>query len=118
MPKSHPTTRSVAWRSREGRNAAASAGTTVEVRSRACADALHDASILVRAITAGGPDAARHYQAERDELSLRLFRVTGRIAAFDWTADEIGVHLHELKNAMAEEVAAMTGPDQPVKLAS
>src|SRR5262249_22807719 len=54
------------------------------------------------------PDAVGRYQAERDELSLRLFRVTGRIAAFDWTPDDIGGHLLELKDAMAEEIAAMT----------
>jgi hypothetical protein len=35
--------------------------------------------------------------------------VTGRIASFDWTADQIGGHLLELSGAMAEEVAAMTG---------
>jgi hypothetical protein len=39
---------------------------------------------------------------------LRLFRVTERIAAFDWTADEISGHLLELKDAQAEEMAAMT----------
>ena len=72
-------------------------------------DALRDAEILARAVASGGPDAVGRYQAERDELSLRLFRVTGRIASFDWTADEIGDHLLELKDAMAEEVAAMTG---------
>jgi menaquinone-9 beta-reductase len=75
-------------------------------------DALRDAAILARAITTGGPDSVRRYQAERDELSLRLFRVTGRIASFDWTADDIGDHLLELKDAMAEEVAAMTDPGQ------
>jgi menaquinone-9 beta-reductase len=81
-------------------------------------DALRDAAILARAITVAGPDAVGHYQAERDELSLRLFRVTGRIASFEWTADEIGDHLLEAKDAMAEEVAAMTDPNQPLKLAS
>ena len=72
-------------------------------------DALRDAQLLARVITAGGPGAVGRYQAERDALSLRLFRVTGRIASFDWTADEIGDHLLELKDAMAEEVAAMAG---------
>lgn len=81
-------------------------------------DALRDAAILARAITTGGPDSVRHYQAERDEHSLRLFRVTGRIASFDWNADDIGDHLLELKDAMAEEVAALTGPGQPLELAS
>jgi flavin-dependent dehydrogenase len=71
-------------------------------------DALRDAEILARVVASSGPDAVARYQAERDELSLRLFRVTGRIAAFDWTADDIGGHLLELKDAMAEEVAAMT----------
>jgi flavin-dependent dehydrogenase len=86
-------------------------------------DALRDAQILARVVTEGGPDAVGRYQAERDELSLRLFRVTGRIASFDWTADEIGDHLLELKDAMAEEVAAMTGdhlgdPGPQIELAS
>ena len=71
-------------------------------------DALRDAEILARVVVSGGPDAVGRYQAERDELSLRLFRVTGRIAAFDWTADEIGAHLLELNDAMAGEIAAMT----------
>jgi 2-polyprenyl-6-methoxyphenol hydroxylase-like FAD-dependent oxidoreductase len=70
-------------------------------------DALRDAEILARVITSGGPGAVGRYQAERDELSLRLFRVTGRIAAFDWTADDIGAHLLELNDAMADEIAAM-----------
>ena len=72
-------------------------------------DSLRDAEILARAVTTGGPGAFGRYQAERDELSLRLFRVTGRIASFDWTADQIGGHLLELSEAMAEEVAAMAG---------
>jgi flavin-dependent dehydrogenase len=71
-------------------------------------DALRDAEILARVVTSRGPGAVARYQAERDELSLRLFRVTGRIAAFDWTADEIGGYLLELNAAMAEEMAAMT----------
>ena len=92
-------------------------------------DALRDAEILARVVTSGGPDAVGRYQAERDELSLRLFRVTGRIAAFDWTAGEIGAHLLELKDAMAEETAAMShghwgvprrrlAPGRPLELAS
>jgi flavin-dependent dehydrogenase len=72
-------------------------------------DALRDAQILARVVTSAGPDAMCRYQAERDELSLRLFRVTGRIASFEWAADDIGSHLRELNDAMAEEVAAMTG---------
>jgi menaquinone-9 beta-reductase len=71
-------------------------------------DAFRDAEILARVVTSWGPGAVARYQAERDELSLRLFRVTGRIAAFDWAADEIGGHLLELNAAMSEEMATMT----------
>ena len=79
-------------------------------------DALRDAEILARAVAAGGPDAVGCYQAERDELSLRLFRVTGRMASFAWTADEIAEHLLELGEAMAEEAAAMTSGDPGLRL--
>jgi 2-polyprenyl-6-methoxyphenol hydroxylase-like FAD-dependent oxidoreductase len=71
-------------------------------------DALRDAEILARAVASGGPDAVGRYQAERDELSLRLFRVAGRMASFAWTADEIAEYLLELGEAMAEETVAMT----------
>jgi menaquinone-9 beta-reductase len=83
-------------------------------------DALRDAEILARVIVTEGPDAVGRYQAERDELSRRLFRVTGRIATFDWTADEIGGHLFELGEAMAEEAAAMAagGSGRRLELAS
>jgi flavin-dependent dehydrogenase len=82
-------------------------------------DALRDAEILARVVVSSGPGAVRRYQAERDELSLRLFRVTGRIASFAWTADEIGNHLLELNDAMAEEAATMTDgdPGQQLELA-
>ena len=71
-------------------------------------------------IASSSPDAVRRYQAERDELSLRLFRVTGRIASFDWTAEEIGGHLLELGAAMAEEAATMSAgdPGRRLELAS
>src|SRR5262249_15684117 len=69
-------------------------------------DALRDAEILARVVACRGPGAVARYQAERDELSLRLFRVSGRIAAFDWTADEIGGLLFELNAALAEEMTA------------
>jgi menaquinone-9 beta-reductase len=83
-------------------------------------DALRDAEILARAVASGGPDAVGRYQAERDELSLRLFRVTGRMASFAWTADEIAGHLLELGEAMAAEAAAMSAgdPGRRLELAS
>ena len=79
-------------------------------------DALRDAEILARAVASGGPDAVGRYQAERDELSLRLFRVAGRMASFAWTADEIAEYLLELGEAMAEETVAMTAGDSGRRL--
>jgi hypothetical protein len=66
---------------------------------------------VIIAVGSGGPDAVRRYQAERDELSLRRFRMTGRMASFDWTADELDAYLLELGAAMAAETAAMTSGD-------
>jgi 2-polyprenyl-6-methoxyphenol hydroxylase-like FAD-dependent oxidoreductase len=90
------------------------------ITSHGITDALRDAEILARVIVTEGPDAVGLYQAERDELSQRLFRVTGRIASFDWTAEEIAGHLLELGEAMAEEATAMsTGvPGRRLELAS
>ena len=79
-------------------------------------DALRDAEILARVVASSGPGAVRRYQAERDELSQRLFRVTGRIASFAWTADEIGGYLLELAEAVAEEAAAMSAGDPGLRL--
>jgi hypothetical protein len=75
---------------------------------------------VIIAVGTGGPDAVCRYQAERDELSLRLFRMTGRMASFDWTADEIGAYLLELGEPMAAETAAMTSgdPGRRLELAS
>ena len=46
--------------------------------------------------------------------------MTGRIASFDWTAEEIGGRLLELGAAMAEKAAAMTSgdPGRRLELAS
>ena len=71
---------------------------------------------VIIAVASGGPDAVGRYQAERDELSLRLFRVTGRIASFAWTADEIAGHLLELGEAMAAEAAAVSASDPGPRL--
>jgi hypothetical protein len=46
--------------------------------------------------------------------------VTGRIACFEWTAQEIGGHLLELGEAMAEQAAAVSaaGPGRRLDLTS
>jgi 2-polyprenyl-6-methoxyphenol hydroxylase-like FAD-dependent oxidoreductase len=80
-------------------------------------DALRDAELLARAITASmsgevrEADALAGYQAVRDRLSEQLFAVTDIIASHRWTDAEIGPLLRELSAAMADEVDALAGLD-------
>lgn len=80
-------------------------------------DALRDAELLARAITASMSgevreiDALAGYQANRDRLSDRLFSVTDTIASHRWTDAEIGPLLLQLSSAMADEVDALAGLD-------
>lgn len=79
-------------------------------------DALRDAELLARAVTAGwgAPDAVLDaalagYEAERDRLSLPLFDVVDRIASQRWDDDEIAQLLLTLSSAMADEVETLAG---------
>ena len=51
-------------------------------------DALRDAELLARAVSAGGDDALAGYQETRDDLVRGLLDVTDRIASFEWDLDE------------------------------
>lgn len=73
------------------------------------ADALRDAELLARAaddgLTGRRPmaQAMGDYEAVRDDLSLALFDTTDRIAAVDWTIDDLAdLHL-DLSAAMKRE---------------
>jgi 2-polyprenyl-6-methoxyphenol hydroxylase-like FAD-dependent oxidoreductase len=76
-------------------------------------DALRDAELLARAIVAvivdgaDERDALAGYQKTRDALSAALFDLTDVIAGHHWTDEEIPGLLLQLKDAMAEEVAAL-----------
>ncbi len=74
-------------------------------------DAFRDAELLARAVVGardGDPlDALAAYQAERDRLAARLFRVVDRIAAQRWTSEEISGLLMDLSAAMNDEVATL-----------
>ena len=72
-------------------------------------DALRDAEILARAVLDGRPGALAGYQYDRDALAADLFAVTERIAALDWSLDEIkALHL-ELNRVMKHEQEWMAG---------
>lgn len=73
-------------------------------------DALRDAELLARAITAiaiGGAtesEALGHYHRTRNRLSLPLFDVVDTIAAMRWGDAEIPGLLRQLSSAMSDEV--------------
>jgi flavin-dependent dehydrogenase len=81
-------------------------------------DALRDADLLADAIDGalggGAPEAAalKAFQRERDRLSVRLFDVTDRIAAHDWTEEEVRRLLIELTAAMSDEIDAVLALDR------
>ena len=65
-------------------------------------DALRDAELLARAISAGGDDALACYQADRDALVRGLLDLTDRLASFAWTLDEA----KQLHRALSREMKA------------
>ncbi|MGE3276668.1 MAG: NAD(P)/FAD-dependent oxidoreductase [Vicinamibacterales bacterium] len=70
-------------------------------------DALRDAELLARAVTAGSDQALAAYQHQRDALSVRLFEVTDRIASFDWDLESVQPLHRQFSEAMSAEVAAL-----------
>jgi flavin-dependent dehydrogenase len=76
-------------------------------------DALRDAELLTEAIVAPGgakpqrEQALAHYQATRDELSLRLFDLSDSIASFNWSLDGLKEQHLALSREMKREVATL-----------
>ena len=74
-------------------------------------DALRDAELVARAVAAGTDDALANYQAERDRLSEKFFRLTDAVASFDWTQGEVqGLH-RAMSNEMNREAEVISGWD-------
>ena len=74
-------------------------------------DALRDAELLTAALTTvagtGAPTAVPiSYQQQRDRLSEPLFRVTDRLAAYDWDEASVRRLVLELSSAMSDQVEA------------
>jgi 2-polyprenyl-6-methoxyphenol hydroxylase-like FAD-dependent oxidoreductase len=95
------------------------------ISAHGMSDALRDAEILARAITAAlttnVPEAValRGYHATRDALSAALFDVTERISTYEWNTTTIEPELRTLSAAMTDEVDYLVGLDdlQPGRLA-
>ncbi len=78
-------------------------------------DALRDAEILARAVEDDDLDG---YQEARDGLARELMEITDRIAALDWSLEEVkDLHL-DLSRAMKREVAWMLARDQATAAAA
>jgi flavin-dependent dehydrogenase len=77
-------------------------------------NALRDADILTRAIADGRPLA--EYQAARDDLSLRFFEVSDRVASYDWDIPTVK-HYHQLMSQeMGREEDALVAAAATVPL--
>jgi len=67
-------------------------------------DALRDAELLARAVAAGTEAALEDFATLRRALSLPLFEVTDRIAAFDWDLEQLQALHRASSKAMQPEV--------------
>lgn len=76
-------------------------------------DALRDAELLAGAAAAGGDAALEEWERRRDELSLRFFDLTDRVAAYDWTLAEVAQLHRELAREMSREVEALVAATAP-----
>jgi flavin-dependent dehydrogenase len=77
------------------------------ITAHGISDALRDAELLARAIVRGGESALAAYEAERDELSVRLFDLTDRIASLEWENAELRTLHQALSDEMKREVTAL-----------
>lgn len=78
-------------------------------------DALRDAEGLATAVAAGGDGALEDWERRRDQLSLGFFERTDRIAAYDWTLEEVAELHRELSREMSREVKALVAATTPVE---
>lgn len=77
------------------------------VTAHGITDALRDAALLAAAVLGAEPGALARYQDLRDRLSMPLFKVTGEIAAFDWSLDRLKILHAGLSGAMKVELTHM-----------
>jgi flavin-dependent dehydrogenase len=78
------------------------------ITAHGISDALRDAELLARAVARGGAAAAlEEYEATRDDLSVRLFELTDRIASLQWDHAELKALHRSLSDEMKQEVSAL-----------
>jgi len=77
------------------------------ITAHGISDALREAELISHAITGDGERGLAQYQARRDETVKGLLDVTDRIAAFEWTLEEVKEHHLELNRQMKTQVDAL-----------
>jgi len=78
---------------------------TDPITAHGITNALRDAELLARAITEGGSLA--DYQTERDDLSLKFFEVSDRVASLDWDIPTVQQYHKMMSQEMGREEEAL-----------
>jgi flavin-dependent dehydrogenase len=75
-------------------------------------DALRDADLLARAVSAGGdPEALTAYQHRRDAMSIPLLAASDQIASYQWDMPRLRELLLDMNKAMNAEFAELQDLD-------
>jgi flavin-dependent dehydrogenase len=80
------------------------------ITTHGISDAFRDAELLARALD--GTSGLSEYEETRDVVTADLFAVTERIAAYDWTLDEVKGHLRQVSRAMRAEMDLLRSWDR------
>lgn len=80
------------------------------ITAHGISDAFRDAELLARELSGELPGGS--YQQLRDDVIRDHFDVTERIAGYDWTMDEIRVHLRDMSRSMKPELDLIESLDR------
>ena len=83
------------------------------ISAHGISDALRDAELCARAVDRAltephsAPVALRHYQQQRDALSMRMFAESEALAGFKWDAAEASARMRVISEAVRAECASL-----------
>jgi 2-polyprenyl-6-methoxyphenol hydroxylase-like FAD-dependent oxidoreductase len=87
------------------------------ITAHGLSDALRDAELLAGAVARGSDAALADYEAARDDLSVRLFELSDKIASLEWDVEELKALHKALSEEMKREVTAMVEGAAPARAA-
>lgn len=85
---------------------------TDPITAHGITNALRDAALLARAVIQG--QSLVDYQSARDDLSLRFFELSDRVASFDWDIPTLQQYHKMMSQEMNREEAALASMDEVV----